>query len=344
MAKELLRQQTLPLGLPTPAAHPRGEVFDTTKPYTLPLNKEITLARCIGRYTEVDRKLWATLAALAWDNLPTESIHKTNLRDIARLFRELKGGENGTAWLVASARRLLASRLDWDNDEEVGTVGLLCGLKIIKATGEIFYQFPGFLIERLLDNKQFSRLRLHFMIGLSGKYSVSLYMLLEAAANRQRPVIELSIDALRDALSVPEGKLLPWKHLREKAIDPALKEINDNATAAGFSVECEPVTRGRKVENLRFTVTKTDVRREIEKDMTRKKAREGVPLRRLRRARLLSALTTPLRLSGNTRPAWMRNGFSVEWQDKAHTAPPKNPAGALVNFAKKKYEENKHHL
>ena len=66
------------------------------------------------------------------------------------------------------------------------------------------------MIERLLDNKQFSRLRLHFMIGLSGKYSVSLYMLLEAAANRQRPVIELNIDALRDALSVPVDKLGEW--------------------------------------------------------------------------------------------------------------------------------------
>ena len=33
-----------------------------------------------------------------------------------------------------------------------------------------------------------------------------------------------------------------------------------------------------------------------------------------------------------------------QWQDKANAAPPKNPAGALVNFAKKKYAENKHHL
>jgi hypothetical protein len=67
-------------------------------------------------------------------------------------------------------------------------------------------------------------------------------MLLEAAANRQRPVIEMKIVELRDALSVPDGKLAPWKHLREFAIDPALKEINDNSTAAGFSVECEPIT------------------------------------------------------------------------------------------------------
>ena len=34
--------------------------------------------------------------------------------------------------------------------------------------------------------------------------------------------------------------------LKQRAIDPALKEMNDNPIAAGFSVECEPVTRGRK--------------------------------------------------------------------------------------------------
>ncbi len=339
MAKETLRQQTLPLGLPTPAAHPRGEVFDTTKPYTLPLNKEITLARCVGRYTNIDRKLWATLAALAWDNLATKSIHEANLRDIARLFRELKGGDNGIAWLMASAERLRQSGLNWEDDEERGTVSLLSGLKIRKQTGEIFYQFPDFLIERLLDNKQFSRLRLHFMIGLSGKYSVSLYMLLEAAANRQRPVIELNIDALRDALSVPVDKLGEWFDHKRKAIDPAVKEINDNPTAAGFSVEYEPVTRGRKVESVRFIVTKTDVRREIEKDMTRKKSG---PAAAPRVAHLGD--DAALALIRKHAPRMDAQWILSEWRDRANATPPNNPAGALVNFAKKKYAENKHHL
>jgi hypothetical protein len=343
MAKEPLRQQTLPLNLPRPAAHPRGEVFNTGKPYTLPLNKKITLTRCVGRYTEVDRKLWATLAALAWDNLATKSIHEANLRDIARLFRELKGGKNGVEWLMASAERLRQTGLNWEDDEERGTVSLLSGLKIKKQSGTIFYQFPDFLIERLLDNKQFSRLRLHFMIGLSGKYSVSLYMLLEAAANCQRPVIELTIDALRDALSVPVDKLGEWFDLKRKAIDPAIKEINDNPIAAGFSVECEPVTRGRKVESVRFTVTKTNARREIEGDMTRKKsARRSVSAATPRAAALDE--DAALDLIRKHAPRMDAHWIWGEWQTWANATPPKNPAGALVNFAKKKYEENKHHL
>ena len=38
-------------------------------------------------------------------------------QDIARLFRELKGGENGSAWIIASARRLRMSGLDWQNQK-----------------------------------------------------------------------------------------------------------------------------------------------------------------------------------------------------------------------------------
>jgi plasmid replication initiation protein len=178
-------------------------------------------------------------------------------QDIARLFRELKGGENGSAWIMASARRLRMSGLDWQDHKGDGTVALLSGLIINKETGTIYYEFPIFLIERLLDNQRFSRLRLHFMIGLSGKYSVSLYMLLEGAANLRRPIIELTVDELRDRLSVPNGKLEKWFDLNRFAIDPALKQINDNPIAAGFSVACEPILKGRKVERVRLTVIKS---------------------------------------------------------------------------------------
>jgi hypothetical protein len=260
MARTTLVERTLPLNLPKPVAEPTGEVFDTRQPYTLPLNQRVVLARCIGPYTEIDRKLWATLVALAWDDLANQSIHEANARDIARLFRELKGGQSGSEWVMASAKRLMQSQLEWEDETETGAVSLLSGLKIKKVSGLIFYQFSDFLIEKLLDNKQFSRLRLHFMIGLSGKYSVTLYMLLESAANRRIPVIELTIDELRKVLSVPEGKLSRWVDLNRFAIDPAIRQINDNAMAAGFSVEVETVMKGRKFERVRFKVTKAALR------------------------------------------------------------------------------------
>lgn len=260
MAKGALVETTLPLNLPEPTAHPTGKLYDTRKPYTLPLTQEVALTRCLGPYTEIDRKLWATLVALAWDDLAKKRVHEVNARDIARLFRDLKGGEHGSAWVMASARRLLASRLDWEDEEEEGAVSLLAGLRIKKVSGSIFYAFSDFLIEKLLDNKQFSRLRLHFMIGLSGKYSVTLYMLLESAANMRYPVVEMPLGELRQVLSVPDGKLARWVDLNRFAIEPAVKQINDNALAAGFSVEVQTIMRGRKVERVRFNIAKTEAR------------------------------------------------------------------------------------
>src|SRR3954452_2470637 len=109
MTRTTLIERTLPLNLPEPVAAPTGRVYDTRQAYTLPLTRRIALARCVGPYTEIDRKLWATLVAHAWENLATENIHQANARDIARLFRELKGGQIGSEWVMVSAKRLMQS-------------------------------------------------------------------------------------------------------------------------------------------------------------------------------------------------------------------------------------------
>lgn len=268
--RQKLIDKELPLELPKPAAKPTGKVLDPQSDATLPLSNGLSIRRCIGNYTSVDRKLWATLIALAWENLNKKRIHEANLRDIARMFRELKSGDNGIDWLIASARRLERSSLEWEDDEEIGSTVLLAGLKIIKASGKIYYQFSDFLIEEILDNKLFSRLRLHFMIGLNSKYSVSMYMLLARAVNMRRPIIEMTVDELRNALSVPKNTLSLFKHFKERAIEPSISEINDNSLAAGFSVQVEYITAGRKVERVRFTVKKHPI---LEADDKRIKAR-----------------------------------------------------------------------
>jgi len=335
----MLVERTLPLNLPVPAAQPSGSVMDTSQPYTLPLNNEIALCRCVGAYTETDRKLWATLIALAWDDLGKKSIHEANARDIARLFQQLKGARNGTAWVMESARRLLASRLDWEDEEEEGSAVLLAGLRIKKVSGAIFYQFSDFLIEKLLDNKRFSRLRLHFLIGLSGKYSVSLYIILEAAANLRHPSVELSIDELRDRLSVPVGKLKLWGDLYRFALAPAIKQINDNPAAAGFSVTCETIRRGHAFGSVRFTITKSATRLVVEDDLSArvKKATKKTSTATEQQTppyQIDDALAVIRREAQGMDAYYILREF--EAFAKASETPIKNPLGALTMFARKK--------
>ena len=339
-----LVERMLPLNLPKPTAQPTGDVLDTRQPYTLPLNNEVALSRCIGPYTEIDRKLWATLVALAWDDLDKKSIHEANARDIARLFRELKGGNNGSAWIMDSARRLLASRLDWETEEEEGTAVLLSGLRIQKISGAIYYQFSDFLIERLLDNKRFSRLRLHFMIGLSGKYSVSLYVILEAAANLRHPVVELSLDELRDRLSVPQGKLARWVDLYRKAIEPGLRQINENAIAAGFTVQCETIAKGRKFERVVFKITKTEARLSDEtsiKERMKKTTPAAKPM-----TRPLYSIDTALKIIRKEARGLDAQAVLAEFEDwtRKSEKPILNPLGLLTDFARRKLKEHRHEL
>jgi hypothetical protein len=315
--------------------------MDMSKPYTLPLNNEIALCRCVGAYTETDRKLWATLVALAWDNLGKKSIHEANARDIARLFQQLKGARNGTEWVMDSARRLLASRLDWEDELEEGSAVLLAGLRIRKVSGAIFYQFSDFLIEKLMDNKRFSRLRLHFMIGLSGKYSVSLYIMLEAAANLRHPVVELPIDELRDRLSVPVGKLKLWGDLYRYAIAPAIKQINDNPAASGFSVECETIKRGRSFAAVRFTVTKSETRLLVEDGLSKRSTNSGdqpSPAGPIKEAmpsyQIDDALAIIRREAQGLDAHYVLREF--EAFAKASETIIKNPLGALTMFARNK--------
>lgn len=341
MPRTTLVDVALPLNLPEPAAKPTGDVYDTRQPYTLPMTQRVALARVIGPYTEIDRKLWALLVAHAWDNLATVRVHEANARDIARLFRELKGAQSGIDWVMASAKRLMQSQLEWDDPEEMGAVALLAGLKIRKVSGAIHYSFSDFLIEKLLDNKQFSRLRLHFMIGLSGKYAVTLYMLLEAAANKRVPVVEITIDDLRKALSVPEGKLSRWVDLNRFAIDPAMRQINDNAVAGGFSVMVETIMKGRKFERVRFTVTKANERLADEEARRIRISHRDTKAAEI--ARIVPPYDTDDALAIIRREAPGLDAYPIlqsfdAWL-KASKEPVKNALGALTNFTKRKRKE-----
>lgn len=319
--KQKLIEKQLPLNLPTPSAHPTGNalIIDERRPATLPLNRELTVRRCIGSYTNTDRKLWAVLVALAWDDLAIVRTHETSLHEVGRLFRELKSGRNGIDWLMSSAKRLQRSNLEWEDDNEKGIVPLLGGVKITKADGRIYYQFDDFLLEHLLENKHFSRLRLHFMIGLNSKYGVSLYMLLEGIANQKEPTLDMSIDELRAALSVPEGKLVTWAHLKQKAIDPAQKEINGNELGAGFSFEYEPILQGRKVARVRFSISKTSLRDDEEK---RIKARQK------------------LKAGGQDLPEWVIQKARAAVQDKSLPLPDMVMVESEFWAYKKKKEED----
>jgi hypothetical protein len=261
--------------LPVPieaVAKPTGYFFDIGGHCTLPLSKDITMRRVEGVYNELDRKLWLVLVHLAFDNLGKKTVHETNLRNVAAVFRELNGCSEGIQWLIAAARRLRKAGVDWEDGNGIGTATLLSAMKIDKETGKISYEFGEILTQKILSNAHFYRIQIHFILGLSGKYTVSLYMLLEGLVNLRHPVLTVPLAELRQRLNMPEGKWDDWRNLNRLVLAPAMEQINAGVEKIGFSAVYGTLCKGRKIDSVVFRVEKTGARAETEKKISRRRS------------------------------------------------------------------------
>jgi plasmid replication initiation protein len=162
--------------------------------------------------------------------------------------------------------------------------------------------------------------------------------------NRRVPVIEVSIEELRTVLSVSDGKLTRWVDLNRFAIEPALRQINDNPNASGFSVEVETVSKGRKIERVRFKVTKAAERivddAELKLRISHREASEAKSAERrpLTPPYQLDAALTIVRREASGLDAYAILAEFDRWL-KTSKEPVKNTLGALTQFARTKRKE-----
>ena len=338
--KTKLKQPVLPVPIQA-----TGNPWETsgTVPATVPLPNDVIITKIDGPYTERDRKLWAFLVAAVWDDLGIPKIHEIRVAKINAVFEEL-GGDTSSGWVWDSARRLSRTIVEWTEGEDgsrIKAYGVSSMLSArvsqeSRATGWLRFEIPALLGEVIRAPCRFSRLRLHFMIGLSGKYAVTLYMLLESVANRDTPVLDIALPQLRQWLKVPEGKLNEWFDLKRFAVAPALKQINDNPEAAGFTVAMEEIKEGRAVDRVRFVATKSEARLAEEKSHRPEPSKPALPAAHSS-SPALHLPTTAYEQAKKAAPGWDVYELERQWREWMKGKPvPDNPSGAFVNFCKAK--------
>lgn len=324
---------------------PTGSPFfvDEKNPATVPIPNAVLITKIEGAYTEKDRKLWVFLVHAAWEELTKKNIHELPVSKINKVFREL-GGDYSPNWIWESARRLSRTIVEWEQDEDgvrlQGISNLMNAItsKSAMETGWLKYEIPALLSEVIKQPFRFSRLRLHFMIGLSGKYAVTLYELLEGVVNMKTPILEVEIEKLREWLKVPDGKLSRYIDFKRFAVDPALKQINDNPDGAGFSVKLEALKDGRAVEKLRFHVLKCEERLKNENGIgTEQAAPVSSPLQP-------GGLSLPLTAYDKAKvaaPGYDIYFLETEWKEWLMKTGkmPENPEAAFIAFCRKKSEK-----
>ena len=317
-----------------------GDPWKITKedPATVPVPLPVVIVSVAGPYTERDRKLWAFLLHAVWDELGVKAIHELPVTKINHVFREL-GGEHDAAWIWDCAERLTQTIIRWirtENDKRYKGIASLFQAEVsdgAKEEGILRFAFPALLIPIIKEPRRFARLRVHFLLKLSGKYAVTLYELLEAVANKNDPVLIASIDELRQWLKVPEGSFKLYGDFKRWVIEPALNQINRDPSSAGFRVDMEPIKKGRAVDKIRFTVCKTDDRARLESE--------------LKNSDLL-LFSDPVKLSPidyerarKAAPGWDIYYLESEWREwyeKTGKIPDK-PGKAFVGFCKQRYRK-----
>lgn len=320
-------------------------------PATVPVPLPVIIVKIEGHYTERDRKLWTFLLHAVWGELGEKPTHELPITKINQVFRSL-GGDHNTRWIWESAGRLTRTIVEWkrtDGDERYEGVASLFQAEVSdqsRSTGILRFAFPALLIPILKDPRRFARLRVHFLIGLSGKYAVTLYELLESVANRIDPVLDVPLDTLRQWLKVPEGKLKSWDHFSSRALYPAIEQINTNPLGAGLTIEMKPIKKGRSVARVRFYIHKVDERRCLEDSMREGKHLTGVGKKAVTNNNLSRLRPEPVRLrtldferAKVAAPGWDVYYLEQEWRDWiAKKERPENPGAAFVAFCRQKYQ------
>jgi len=246
---------------------------------TTPIPLPVIFTQVDGKITLTDLKLWYMLLHCSWEDLLCKSKvgewHSLKESELNLLFAKYTGTKSIDR-LWDSAKRLATLRIEFQQEDDDGDLweGISslfhCRYKAKGHRDGIFeYMFPAPLIPLLLDPKIYARLQVAFMLQLRSKYAIGLYQMLETVANRRTPILTGTVDELRNWLKVPNGKLTSWSNLYNKALLPALEELNSCENLAGFKIELEVIKggKGSKVEKVVFNVFKTEHRVSFEKTL-----------------------------------------------------------------------------
>ena len=204
------------------------------------------------------------------------------------------------------------------------------------------------MLDMLKERALFTRLRPHLMLSLSGKYSVTLYELLESVANQKKPVFEVSLEELKRYLAVPKGKLKMWGDFRKRALTPAVNELNKHSEDTGFTVSYELIKGYKgKVTDIHFKVAKVNSRKKLERKISKRKIGPKTTTEHSKLPRFSGEQYDKIRhaLTSNGFGNYDLHAFEKDWRGEyeATAEEIKNPIGHFISFCKRRLEKQQPH-
>lgn len=165
------------------------------------------------------------------------------------LKQGIESNEQLAEALIKLMRTIVQVRMSDGSTERVQLLGWNSLTAGGRAYGVLRYSIPAELAGYLNNSTLFARLEVEVIRAFTSKYALSLYEQVSQWVNLKHTASkDFTIDQFRDALGVPEGKLLTFSSLNQIVVKPAVLELN---ALADFQVEVVPIKTGRKVSGLR---------------------------------------------------------------------------------------------
>ena len=306
--------------------------------------REIIGISGIEGWSLADRRTWNLLLVNAWgDRLEDPTA------DFYIELRELRGLHDSNDRVRSCLEKLQKTLIHAQMpDGSRRTVQMLGGTDIDDSTredGVLKYDFHRKLVPLLRASEIYARMEMKVLSAFTSKYALGLYEVMALKANMRRQSELVDVDTLRQWLGVPEGKLTRWPDLKRFAFTPALNEVNG---LSPFSVEAEPIKRGRKVVQVRlswekkapFSPAEQAAAREVNRTKAGRKARLAGTVEQI-----VPHLSPDQIQKGYDAAAEIcridKNAAYADWQSMVRSLPdaPRNPVGHFIDFCRKRARE-----
>ena len=196
-----------------------------------------------GPLTLQDRRVFNELVQNAWGPELGKSGHWFEI-DTGRL-RSATDRNERLATSLERLMRTICTVISDDGKSEMRTPLLSSNeLRTGVNGGKLKYKLTEELAGLLNDSTIFAKLDLEVMRSFGSKYAFSLYEAIARRVRMRRFLEELTVREMREVLGVEDGKLVAYKNLNFRAIQPALGEVN---SLTDFDVSIIPKKHGKAV-------------------------------------------------------------------------------------------------
>ncbi|HNW26646.1 MAG TPA: replication initiation protein [Candidatus Gastranaerophilaceae bacterium] len=175
---------------------------------------------------------------------------------------ELKDSFKGLADI-----KLEFNYLNKDKNEVWEYMSLLSRVKIVPNEGNIIFELPEFLRDKLINPRLYAPIDIVLIAGFKSSYSIVLYELMRDYL-KAPSVPMMTIEDFRNLLGIKSNEYKCFNDLKKRVLDVAVKEVNEKTDICCNYDLIKEVGIRNKYSHIHFFVSKKPVKPAYEENET----------------------------------------------------------------------------